>query len=90
MGHKSHQELIASSETNLPDKQAKKATLAEDMRYNSVLISKSQTVADVTLEDFNLVKQIGKGGFGRVFLATLDGSDKKFAIKCIRKDKIIE
>ena len=41
MGHKSHQELIASSETNQNDKQAKKATLAEDMRYNSVLISKS-------------------------------------------------
>ena len=41
MGHKSHQDYIASVETNGAEKQAKKATLAEDMRYNSVLISKS-------------------------------------------------
>ena len=60
------------------------------MQNNSVLVSKNVDVADVTLEDFNLVKQIGRGGFGRVFLATLDGSDKKFAIKAIRKDKILE
>ena len=60
------------------------------MNKQSVLISKNEQVEDVTLEDFNLVKQIGRGGFGRVFLATLDGSDKKFAIKAIRKDKILE
>ena len=41
MGHKSHQDYLASTETNATEKQAKKATLAEDMRYNSVLISKS-------------------------------------------------
>ena len=41
MGHKSHQDYLASTETNEIEKQAKKATLAEDMRYNSVLISKS-------------------------------------------------
>ena len=34
--------------------------------------------------------QLGKGGFGRVFLAELKGTGEKFAIKSIRKDKIID
>ena len=33
--------------------------------------------------------QIGKGAFGRVFLAELKDTGEKFAIKSIRKDKIL-
>lgn len=42
------------------------------------------------LEDFNLRKLIGKGTFGKVFLVELGNTGKLFAMKCIRKDIIIE
>ena len=47
-------------------------------------------VANVKLEDFEIKMQLGQGTFGRVYLAELPGTDRKFAIKAIRKDVLIE
>lgn len=46
----------------------------------------------VKLEDFDIISQLGRGTFGRVYLAELNkGSTKKlYAIKAIRKDVLIE
>ena len=44
--------------------------------------------ADRKIGDYNLIKIIGTGTFGKVFLATLN--DKPFAVKILRKRKIIE
>ena len=33
---------------------------------------------------------IGRGGFGKVFLAQLKGDDKLYAVKAIRKDIVIQ
>ena len=46
--------------------------------------------AEVALEDFQVLMQIGKGTFGKVYLAELRNNPKKFAIKVIRKDKLIQ
>ena len=43
----------------------------------------------VTLEDFKLLKRIGEGAFGKVYLVTHEGTDKVYAMKSIRKDKRI-
>jgi len=43
-----------------------------------------------TLEDFKIVKMIGKGTFGKVFLVEHKTTKKLFAMKCIRKDIILE
>jgi len=46
----------------------------------------------VTFEDFNLLMVIGRGAFGKVFLAELktkEGTKKLYAIKSIRKDILI-
>ena len=43
---------------------------------------------DRTIEDFKLLKVIGTGTFGKVFLAMLDG--KAVALKALKKTQLIE
>ena len=45
----------------------------------------------VQLQDFVILKMVGKGTFGKVFLVTNQyNTQKLYAMKCIRKDKIID
>lgn len=41
------------------------------------------------MEDFTLIKVLGKGGFGKVMLCEKKDSKEIFAIKSLRKDHII-
>ncbi len=52
------------------------------------LFSRNKT--DANLEDFKVVKLIGKGTFGKVYLVEHMSSNKLYAMKCIRKDIIIQ
>ena len=47
---------------------------------------------EVQLSDFLILQQLGQGGFGKVFLAEKEGEGKmeRFAIKTIRKDKLVK
>ena len=72
------------------DDAKRKAELLHDMQRQSTLIGKSMYVESVTLEDFDLKMQLGRGAFGRVYLAELSITGKKYAIKAIRKDKILD
>lgn len=51
---------------------------------------KSSPKFDVKLEDFNILKVIDKGSFGKVFLVELRSTGKLYAMKRIRKDILIE
>ena len=53
-------------------------------------MAKKASAVDVNLEDFDIKLQLGQGTFGRVYLAELPALNKKFAIKAIRKDVLIE
>ena len=55
----------------------------------SVLIA-SRKKEDVTLEDFKLITVLGRGTFGKVYLAELRQDKQLYAIKSIRKDVLIE
>lgn len=59
------------------------------MRTSSQMAKKA-SLADVNLEDFDIQMQLGQGTFGRVYLAILPQTGKKYAIKAIRKDVLIE
>ena len=58
------------------------------MRKSSIMRRKREN--DVKLEDFEIKMQLGKGTFGRVYLAELPNVKQKYAIKAIRKDVLIE
>ena len=57
----------------------------------SILIGErpSARVREITLDDFVIEAQIGKGHFGRVYLTTLPSTGQQYAMKSIRKDKIL-
>ena len=68
--------------------------LLNDMR-GSVLMQGNTEDADgknasPTLADFKMLVVLGKGTFGKVFLAEFNKNKKLFAVKVIRKDILIE
>ena len=44
----------------------------------------------MTLSDFDLHYELGRGAFGRVYFATSPKTGKEYAIKTIRKDTILD
>lgn len=44
----------------------------------------------VTLKDFNMVKLVGKGSFGKVFLVTSKATSDYFAMKALKKDVVLQ
>ncbi|XP_013787051.1 protein kinase C-like 1 [Limulus polyphemus] len=53
-------------------------------------VSKPRQEKKYTLNDFRLLKVLGKGSFGKVMLGELKDDKKFYAIKCLKKDVILE
>lgn len=65
-----------------------------DDNRGSLILKKRDSVEPKSFEDFDLQMVIGRGAFGKVFLAKLkkdeSKSEKLYAIKAIRKDVLIK
>ena len=60
---------------------------------NSDLVGRRETIAIhevITFKDLNFICVIGRGAFGKVFLAKVKNGDKLYAVKSIRKDVLIQ
>jgi serine/threonine protein kinase len=53
-------------------------------------VSNTKGSGDPTLADFKMIVVLGKGTFGKVFLAEFSRDKQLYAIKVIRKDILIE
>ena len=69
------------------ENEVKKSVAGE---YQSKLVFKNTKKEEAKLEDFELIKIVGKGTFGKVFQVRHVKSNKIYAMKCIRKDVVIE
>lgn len=58
------------------------------MQGGKALFSRNKVPAQ--LADFKIMKMIGKGTFGKVYLVAHNATGHEYAMKCIRKDIIIE
>lgn len=54
------------------------------------MISQRRNTKNVKLADFKMVMVLGRGTFGKVYLAELAHNSKTYAIKSIRKDVLID
>ena len=43
-----------------------------------------------TLNDFKVIRKLGQGGFGKVFLVQRKGSRQQFAMKVVKKSDVLE
>lgn len=69
-------------------------TIKDDPDYRSSVMVKHRPSAGegVKLEDFDIITELGRGTFGKVYLAELQQVEqiKYFAIKAIRKDVLVQ
>jgi len=59
-------------------------------RRTSMLVKSKNKFKNVTLDEFQIKAVIGRGTFGKVFLAEFSRNQQQYAIKSIRKDILIE
>jgi len=62
----------------------------ESMKMPTKLDYMRSDQKEARLEDFVIKKMIGKGSFGKVFLVENANDQHLYAMKCIRKDVILE
>ena len=59
--------------------------------FNEPPVKKRPNFRKYGINDFGFLKVLGKGSFGKVLLAELlDGSQSYYAIKCLKKDLVLE
>ena len=66
------------------------AMLKEHSQANSTTVWRRDTLVQATFEDFELLNIIGHGTFGKVYLVRQRKKKTLHAMKCIRKDIVIE
>lgn len=59
-------------------------------KFNILLTKKLQTDENLSLDSFELIRTLGKGGYGSVFLAYSRNTNEYLALKVIKKSTLVE
>ena len=89
MDYRSSRSSLFSDLTNNSFDLGDEAIEFRNSARSSTIYSK-EGLAEATLEDFNIVRVLGIGAFGKVFLVQNKDTEEIYAMKSIRKDQIIE
>ena len=73
---------------NEQNEQKRKTELRKNTK--TLYYKANKDVPDMIIDDFELLKLLGKGAFGKVFLGQKKDDKKFYAIKVLRKTRIIE
>lgn len=70
-------------------REAAERARAENTKASTDGVGEEANQKNVTLDDFEMLKVLGKGTFGKVMLAKEKGDSKLYAIKILKKDVIL-
>ena len=67
-------------------------TATEEFTRDSILLYRNENDPGEAnkLSEFKIMALVGKGTFGKVYLAKLEGHEKLYAVKSMRKDLLID
>ena len=69
------------------DQAKRRASLLPDLVVSEKVLHPDE--GEVCLDDFNILSQLGEGGFGKVVLARKKTTGTMHAIKAVRKEKLL-
>jgi len=75
---------------------ANKQAFNNNNNNNNSLVESSESTNSgesgrkVTLKEFNMIKLVGKGSFGKVFLVTSKTTNEFYAMKALKKDAVLQ
>ncbi len=63
---------------------------SSSIKERSTIYSKNKKYSNVTINDFRVIKVLGRGSFGKVLLVEFLSTNELYAMKCLKKDVLLE